>query len=94
VTSGENAVLSIIIPAYNKEKTIHLILDKVISVVLDNSIVKEIIINDCSTDNTTNAIRAYQLQHKDANIQFYEHDTNKGKGALCIREYVKPRAII
>lgn len=44
--------LSILIPAYNEEKTIHLILDKVKAVVLDREISKEIVIvNDCSKDN-------------------------------------------
>ena len=42
--------LSIVIPAYNEAKTIHLILNKVDEVRLTNGIAKEIIIvNDCST---------------------------------------------
>ncbi|HXK74656.1 MAG TPA: glycosyltransferase, partial [Bacteroidales bacterium] len=45
--------LSIIIPVYNEEKTINLILDKVLAVELINKIEKEIIlVNDCSTDNS------------------------------------------
>lgn len=45
--------LSIVIPAYNEAKTIHLLLDKVIEVNLLNNIVKEIIIvDDCSNDET------------------------------------------
>ena len=45
--------LSIIIPAYNEGRTIHLILDKVLAVKLINDIKKEIIIvNDASSDNT------------------------------------------
>lgn len=41
--------LSIIIPAYNEAKTIHLILDKVLAVNLADGIEKEIIlVNDCS----------------------------------------------
>ena len=45
--------LSILIPAYNEGGTIHLILDKIKAVTLDNGIQKEIIIvNDCSTDET------------------------------------------
>jgi len=45
--------LSIIIPAYNEEKTIHLLLDKVRDVKLIGDIKKEVInINDCSSDNT------------------------------------------
>ena len=53
----KNNVLSIIIPAYNEEKTIHLILDKVKNVQLINNIEKQIIIvNDFSSDNTKVAI--------------------------------------
>ena len=37
-------MLSIIIPAYNESKTIHLILDKIKHVTLTNNIQKEIII--------------------------------------------------
>ncbi len=49
--------LSIIIPVYNEEKTITLILDKVINVKLISNIQKEIIIvNDFSTDNSKEII--------------------------------------
>ena len=42
--------LSIIIPAYNEGRTIHLILDKIAAVQLLNNAEKEIVIvNDCST---------------------------------------------
>ena len=52
--------LSIIIPAYNEEKTIHLILNKVKKVELIDNITKEVIIvNDCSKDNTEGAIKLY-----------------------------------
>lgn len=45
--------LSIIIPAFNEEKTIYKILDRIKEVKLINNIGKEIIIiNDCSKDNT------------------------------------------
>ena len=44
--------LSIIVPAYNEEKTIHLILDKIRDVKMINDIEKEIlIVNDFSKDN-------------------------------------------
>ena len=52
--------LSILIPAYNEARTIHLILDKVKAVELINDIKKEIIIvNDCSSDNTAEVIENY-----------------------------------
>ena len=52
--------LSIVIPAYNEERTIHLILDKVLAVKLDGGMDKEIIlVNDCSKDDSKGAIEKY-----------------------------------
>lgn len=74
--------LSIIIPAYNEGDTIHLILDKIKSVKLIDDIQKEIIIvNDCSTDHTGQAVANYQLNNPEVNINYFKHDANQGKGA-------------
>lgn len=74
--------LSIIIPAYNEGSTIHLILDKIKNVTLLNDIEKQIIIvNDCSKDNTEDAILAYIQQNQILNIDYFKHEINKGKGA-------------
>ena len=73
--------LSIILPAFNEAKTIHLILDKIKNVTLPNSIQKEIIIiNDCSFDNTKVTIENYISKNLDLNILLLNHDKNKGKG--------------
>lgn len=74
--------LSIIIPAYNEGRTIHLILDKVKAVKLINNIQKEIIIvNDCSTDNTETVIENYISTTPELCIQYFKHEINSGKGA-------------
>lgn len=74
--------LSILIPAFNEEQTIHLILDKVKVVELTNNIQKEIIIvNDCSTDQTKAAIERYISNNQELNIQLFNQEKNKGKGA-------------
>jgi glycosyltransferase involved in cell wall biosynthesis len=74
--------LSVIIPAYNEARTIHLILDKVIAVELVNQIQKEIIIvNDASKDNTREVIEYYIEKHPNHNIQLYNQEVNRGKGA-------------
>jgi glycosyltransferase involved in cell wall biosynthesis len=74
--------LSIVIPAYNEGATIHLILDKIAHVTLLNEIEKEIIIvNDCSKDNTEEAIENYIQNNKNLNIKYFKHEVNKGKGA-------------
>ncbi len=74
--------LSIVIPAYNEERTIHLILDKIKAVQLQDGLEKEIIlVNDCSTDHTKKAIQSYQKNNPSLSIQYFEHATNQGKGA-------------
>tara|TARA_R110002073_G_scaffold123234_2_gene266820 strand:+ start:1276 stop:1995 length:720 start_codon:yes stop_codon:yes gene_type:complete len=74
--------LSIIIPAYNEELTIHKILNKVKEVTLLSEIKKEIIIvNDCSSDNTRASIEKYISSNEELDIQYFEHEVNKGKGA-------------
>ncbi len=74
--------LSIVIPAYNEERTIHLILDKVRQVILPAGWQKEIIIvNDCSKDNTEGAIKKYMGEHPDFLMRYIAHEVNKGKGA-------------
>ncbi|HXR81300.1 MAG TPA: glycosyltransferase family 2 protein, partial [Saprospiraceae bacterium] len=74
--------LSIVIPAYNEERTIHLILDRVSTVNLPAEWQKEVIlVNDCSKDNTAGAIQRYQSEHPGFPIRYIEHEVNKGKGA-------------
>ncbi|QQL51526.1 glycosyltransferase family 2 protein [Mucilaginibacter ginkgonis] len=74
--------LSIVIPAYNEANTIHLILNKIMAVDLLDDIEKEIIIvNDCSTDDTAGAVANYCAKYPGVNIQYFEHELNKGKGA-------------
>ncbi|MFT6503519.1 MAG: glycosyltransferase involved in cell wall biosynthesis [Crocinitomicaceae bacterium] len=74
--------LSIIIPAFNEEKTIHFILDKVKAVELNGGLAKQVIIvNDCSSDDTKGAVEKYISANSELNITYYEHEVNKGKGA-------------
>ena len=74
--------LSIIIPCYNEERTVHLILDKVVNVKLTDNINKElIIVNDCSKDKTKEAIERYFSQKPGADYKLYNHEINKGKGS-------------
>jgi glycosyltransferase involved in cell wall biosynthesis len=78
--------LSILIPAYNEGATIHLILDKIKAVVLDNQIEKEIIIvNDCSSDDTVAKIESYMQANEGMTIRLYNQPKNQGKGAAINR---------
>jgi len=78
----EMGKLSIVIPAYNEGRTIHFILDKVKAVKLLNDLDKEVIIvNDCSKDNTEEAILAYKAANPELHITYFKHEVNQGKGA-------------
>ena len=74
--------LSIIIPVYNEGPTVHRILEKVRDVRMLNDIKKElIIVNDCSTDDSEEAIKRYIDENPDQDISYHSHEVNKGKGA-------------
>lgn len=90
-----NQKLSILIPAYNEEKTIPLILDKVLAVELPRNLQKEIIIvNDASTDHTVRVVEEYinqlavgsrqsqsGIRHPASYILLFTLPVNQGKGA-------------
>lgn len=74
--------LSIIIPVYNEEKTIHLILNKIKEVELIDGIAKEIVmVDDCSTDDSWKSLQQYKEENADLPISLYQHTFNQGKGA-------------
>lgn len=78
--------LSILIPAYNEGPTIHLILDRIKDVVLENDIAKEIVIvNDCSKDNTVAKVEQYMSNNPEMDIRLYSQSYNQGKGAAINR---------
>lgn len=78
--------LSILIPAYNEEATIHLILEKVKAVQLVNDISKEIIIvNDCSADNTVEAVERFKKANPELDMKLFSQEKNMGKGAAINR---------
>ena len=74
--------LSIIIPAFNEEKTIQVVLNKIVSVELIGHFEKQIIvINDCSTDQTEAQVQAFKAQNPAIDLLYLTHAVNKGKGA-------------
>jgi glycosyltransferase involved in cell wall biosynthesis len=76
--------LSIIIPCYNEENTISLIVEKIKKI---KSLTPEIIIvDDCSTDNTSDVLKKISQFYPD--IKIVTHDKNLGKGA-AIRSGIK-----
>jgi glycosyltransferase involved in cell wall biosynthesis len=78
--------LSILIPAYNEGPTIHLILDRIKKVELENGVKKElVIVNDCSKDNTVERVESYMAANPDMDIRLFSQPHNQGKGAAINR---------
>ncbi|MDR2814692.1 MAG: glycosyltransferase family 2 protein [Prevotellaceae bacterium] len=78
--------LSVIIPAYNEEKTIATVLQKVAAVPLVNGMKKEIIVvNDCSRDDTEPLTLSYKAQHPEVALTYFKQPVNRGKGAAIHR---------
>lgn len=76
------STLSVIVPAYNEEKTIGIILAKLAEVQLIGGFDKQIVVvNDCSKDNTIAAVEAFCKENPSVYIKLVSHPVNKGKGA-------------
>lgn len=72
--------LSILIPAFNEERTIGQILDIVAHVDLPAGVERElIVVDDCSRDNTATIVKTFATQHP--NVTLLQHPENRGKGA-------------
>ena len=69
--------LSILIPAYNEEKTINEVISAVLKVSLKNIKKEIIIVDDFSTDNTKNILKKI----KNKSVKIFFHEKNLGKGS-------------
>ena len=77
--------LTIIIPAYNEGKTIHLILARLTALTLIDDISKELlVVDDCSTDDTEPAVRRFMAENPDSPLRYFKHPVNQGKGAAIL----------
>jgi glycosyltransferase involved in cell wall biosynthesis len=66
--------LSVIVPAYNEQKTVRQILLKLIKI---KEVTEIVVVNDASSDGTVSEIKKV----KDKRIKLYSHSQNQGKGA-------------
>src|SRR5581483_10128475 len=66
--------LSIIVPAYNEENTIALILQRINEVKLIRNIEKEVIVvNDCSKDNTEMVVQEFFANPQQLTINYFKY---------------------
>ena len=72
-----NKTISVILPTYNIEKYIRTTITSVLEQTYND--IELIIIDDASSDGTTDIIKEYQANDK--RIKFYQNKTNKGPGA-------------
>ena len=68
--------LSVIIPCYNEEKTIFLIVEKIKKI--KNLTTEIIIVDDCSTDTTSDVLKNISQVYPDIKIIRHEHNSGKG----------------
>ncbi len=79
-------ILSVIVPAYNEEATIEMILNKLASVKLIGGFEMEVlIVNDFSTDGTAEKTKNFIAGHPALNFRYFEQPRNMGKGAAIRR---------
>src|SRR6201996_7744806 len=73
----EDHLLSLIVPAFNEERTIESVLDRVFEFLPD--VHEVLVIDDASVDRTPEICHAYSL--RDPRVKLYRHRTNRGKTA-------------
>jgi glycosyltransferase involved in cell wall biosynthesis len=76
------AKVSIVIPVYNEESTIHEIVGRVVRAAVPGRIKKEIVcVNDCSRDQTAQKLEELVKLYPEMEIKLLHKTVNEGKGA-------------
>ena len=76
---NQDLIYSVIVPLYNEEKNVHLLLDKITDV-MQNYKYEIILIDDASTDNTVKEI----LKYNHPNVKLLEFKKNYGQGSALM----------
>ena len=79
INSGKNAILSVVIPCYNEERTLETCVERVIEIGSDALTLEVIIVDDNSTDQSY--LVAKNLANRFNCISVFRHKKNMGKGA-------------
>jgi SAM-dependent methyltransferase len=74
-------LLSVLVPLYNEEETVTVLIDRVLNVSLPEGVDREIVVvDDGSTDGSADAVRAKIAEHP-GRIRLFSLERNRGKGA-------------
>jgi glycosyltransferase involved in cell wall biosynthesis len=73
-SSVREKCLSVVVPVFNEESTLHAIVQKLIAL---PRLLEIVIVDDCSTDKTPEILEALRNQHSE--IMVARHEKNKGK---------------
>jgi glycosyltransferase involved in cell wall biosynthesis len=84
-----NACLGVVMPVYNEEKTIHLIVRRVLA---RPEVGELVMVNDCSQDGTWQCMQ--ELAKSDPRVRIFSHEVNQGKGAALRTGFEKVNAAI
>ena len=79
---AHQTTLSILIPLYNEEEFIAILLARVLAAPLPEELEREIIVvDDGSQDDSVEEVERFIQANPDRNIRLIRHDKNRGKGA-------------
>lgn len=75
-TEYPNQPLTVVIPAYNEEKTVEHVIQQVLQVPLVGEV---IVVDDCSKDQTAQIVAS--ITEREPKVSLLRHEVNQGKGA-------------
>ncbi len=73
----DNHLLSLVVPAFNEERTIRAVLDRIFEYLPD--VHEVVVVDDASSDLTPEVCHSYSSQEN--RVKLYRHKTNQGKTA-------------
>jgi glycosyltransferase involved in cell wall biosynthesis len=81
--------LSILVPVYNEKRWVEELLRRVLAADCSGLAREIVVVDDCSTDGTSDILRAQARQHPE--IQLFHQPVNQGKGAALRRAIQEAR---
>jgi glycosyltransferase involved in cell wall biosynthesis len=85
-------LLSVVIPAYNEEKTVHQIIQRVLAANTLDMDLEIILVNDCSTDRTLEVVN--EIANNYPQVKVFGQPINMGKGAALRRGFAEAKGDI